>query len=489
MVTCEQMRAAEAAYVEKGGSLDELTRQVGREIARALIQHFPGPAKVVAYLGKGNNATDALIALKHLQASGWSIGVRCGFDASEWSELAQETYQSLKLNATAEPEFEIKKVILLDALIGIGGSGALRPPLAELADEMNQLRASGRVEVVAIDLPSGVDADTGEVHPGAVTADLTLSVGAMKVGLVQESAINSVGRLAELQMPGLSCPLHADFELLTAKRIADRLPVFEFDTHKGMAGRVGVLVGHSGMRGAANLSARAALAGGAGLVTLFCLRKDLMVMESTKPDEVMVKAVKDWTEISDADLDALVIGPGLGELDQAEESALWQLISKTSAKLVLDAGLMGMIGNSERRSEIPASAVLTPHPGEFCKLAPDLADLPRFEQVAAFTSRSPACLVLKGARTLVGQNGEKIAINSTGTSGMATPGQGDCLAGLIAAFLGSGVPSYAAATLAVWLAGRAAERAIITQSPRSLNTSQTIAELGAAMDDLRCRVF
>lgn len=477
------MREIEQAYVDKGGCLEHLTEQVGEAIARFLYRFYPSAGRLELYLGKGNNATDALIAARHLQAVGWTIEVHAGFGHDEWSEQAQSAYEALKIEDGID--LDGGDVLFLDGLIGIGGRGKLRSPLKELAAEMNARRAAGEGRTVAIDLPSGIDADSGEVLAGAVQADLTLAVGAMKYGLVQEGAINHVGRLAELQMLHLDSPENDEFELLTAASLSTKLPVREFDTHKGMAGRVGVLVGHEGMKGAANLAARAALTGGAGLVTQYCLPGQMAIMESVKPDEVMVKAVDTWRAIRQEDLGALVIGPGLGKLSGGEKSDLWRLIRGTNAKLVLDAGVMEMIGESGRWAEIPSDAVLTPHPGEMRRLLPQIDEEGRLEQVRDFMSKSGACLLFKGARTLVAQRDEKIGINTTGTPGMATPGQGDLLAGLIAALLASGIESYLAAKLAAWLAGRAGEIAEQECGLQAMKAGDSIARIGSALKDLR----
>ena len=258
-----------------------------------------------------------------------------------------------------------------------------------------------------------------------------------------------------------------------------------FDFHKGQAGRVAVIAGSTAYPGAAVLAATGALRGGAGLITLYVPQQAYAVVAAKCPPEIIVRGGAAPAKIDAADIDALVIGCGLGEVDTATADWLEEIITTTGIPAIIDADALNWLARSGMTGALAEHHAVTPHPGEFRRLAPDLTGLPQEEAARAFAARSPATLLLKGCRTLITRRDHPLWCNTTGHPGMATGGQGDLLAGVIGALLAAGHPPPQAAALAAWLCGRSAEIAVNSPqvSPESLTPSDVAAHLGAAFRD------
>ena len=485
-VGAQEMRAIEAAAFKRGVDPGDLMDRAGEGIAARLLSHFPRPGTAVAYLGKGNNAGDALVAISILRQAGWKVALRSAFPECEWTTLSRQRRRRLGDISDEIPAHSPRPLLLLDGLLGIGARGPLREPLAGLAEEMAELRQSHGAIVVAMDLPSGLDADSGELHPGGVIADLTLTVGIPKSGLLTDRASLATGRLFLVPLKDLPIPDRAGLQLITPDTFPGLLSPRPHDFHKGDAGRISLLAGSPGMSGAAVLASTAALHAGAGLVTLHL---DASTPISTPP-EIMVKQSSDPIEAAfSTRADALVVGPGLGHSDDQHRKRFFERLAENETPAVLDADALNWIAEAKRLDLLRSQYLITPHPGEFARLAPDLADLPRAEAAARFVERHPCTLLLKGARTLIAAPGEPIRFNPTGHAGMSSGGQGDVLAGVCGALLASGLKPIDAATLGAWLCGRSAERAITHahESPESTTASHTIAHLGGAFTDWRGR--
>lgn len=251
-----------------------------------------------------------------------------------------------------------------------------------------------------------------------------------------------------------------------------------------------MLAGSPGMSGAAVLAASGALRGGAGLVSLFLSRAAFGGLAAAMPAEVMVRVEEDAVDgLFAMAADARVIGPGMGALEEAARQRLLERLEGWGGPLVLDADALNLIAATGRHDLLGPSSLITPHPGEFRRLAPDLADLPRVEAARRFVARHPCTLLLKGARTLVASPDGVVRWNPTGHAGMASGGQGDVLAGLCGALLAAGHAAADAAMLGAWLGGRAGERAISHggESEESLVAGDVLSHLGRAFADWRER--
>lgn len=488
LIECREMQEVEAQAFEAGLDAARLMEHAGQGIARVICQFFPKPGTAVLFLGSGNNAGDALVAGRELARQGWSLLARLAVEPERMKPLPQAHWQALAgvRRITGNDAIECEGPLLcLDGLVGIGAGGELRHPLSAMALEMNRLRQSHGAFTVAMDLPSGLEGDTGQPTEATVVADLTVTVAAVKRGLVADAAVNHVGRLACVPLPELEpfMPPAPGPELLTPSLLRGWLPRRAFDFHKGQAGRIGIIAGSRGYYGAAVLACQGALRGGAGLVTLLVKEDSYEMLARMVPPEVMVRPVRDYRKALELRLDALAMGPGLGF---AHEQEILDLVLEAAMPSVVDADALTLLSRTSLTplKEALGPRLLTPHPGEMERLCDRLR--PRLETAQTFAAAHPGhTLLLKGARTVIATAAESPLFNSTGHPGMATGGMGDLLCGLLAALVGQGLPLHRAAGLGAWLCGRASELAAQAQAEESVLPTDAAAHLGKAWRELR----
>lgn len=431
LYTAEEMRAAEA-----GHDVDALMQRAGQAVAEELIRRFPDARRVALYAGGGANGGDGRIAAGILTAQG--------------RELVDE-----------RPD------VVIDALLGTGLSGAPREETAGLIDEIN---AAG-VPVVAVDIPSGVNASTGEVAGVAVNADLTVTMHGSKVGLAVAPGRFLAGEVVVADI-GLQ-PAETSARLVT-KEILRLVPRKQARDNKYSAGSVLVVGGSRGMTGAAALAARAAFRADAGYVAVAAPAESLptletLVLEAVKrPLEQALEAAGRAT--------ALAIGPGLGR-GKETKALVRRLLEETDVPAVVDADALHELEPFER----VASTVLTPHSGELGRLIGEESswvDAHRLEALARAVERFGCVVLLKGADTLVGAPGEGVLVRAINTPGLATAGTGDVLTGITAAFLSKGMDARLAAAAAATAQGRAA---FLAAKARGLVASDVIEALPQAL--------
>lgn len=462
--TCREMRQAEQAVFDSGIISSDGLMDAAIAAAAATLRKDPLFADIaektptaVVYAGKGKNAGDAIGIVRELGFS--SIIIRA---VAPVHDMAPETRRQLSLIpegvahvAHTAPELPPGGALLIDGLLGSGAHGPLRPELATLAEEMNTLRRQSPLALtLAVDIPTGLNADSGERSPSTVQADATLAIGCVKPGMLAEGAEDYTGRLLCVPLPAVQLPESAAEALDEHTR--HWLPRRAYSYFKNRAGRVRIIAGSPGYTGAAELCAEAALAAGAGLVELCCLPETYAILASRLAAEVMVRPVSSYAEVTAEGADALLIGPGLGSPSEANRAALQALVENATCPLVLDADGLNLAAAHAWR--IPATAILTPHPGEMRRLYPAAAYLSRIECATRFVQERPCTLLLKGARSII-TDGTVTCHNTTGGPFMANGGQGDTLAGVIAGFAAQGLPAVHAAALAAYECGLAATRA------------------------------
>jgi NAD(P)H-hydrate epimerase len=476
IVTPAAMKQIEEAAFAAGATPEGLMENAGQQIAGAVRQFFPAPGRAFVFYGKGHNGGDALVTARHLAAFGWEIIPRPAFAADELSPLTRAKLD--ELGDVADSFHPRRPAIILDGLLGIGASGALRGPIRDSALEINRIRREQNAHTFAIDIPTGLDGDTGAADEACVVADFTLTVGLAKTGLLADAATNFTGRLAVLPLPELTAPA-GDTALITPPALAGLLPRRLFDTHKGDYGRLGIVAGSPGLTGAALMASLAAVRAGAGLVTLFVSEHIWPVVAAAAAPEVMVQPVANFRDVLKHNLDALAIGPGLGRQFDAE---VRDVIVQFRGPAVVDADAINAL--HDRPALIARCAgprLLTPHPGELERIFPRLG---RDRETVAreFVARFPVTLLHKGARTIVAEQGRPCAFNTTGHPGMAAGGMGDILTGACGALLAQGLKTYDAARLGAWLCGRAAEIAVFQghQSAQSLTATDLPTQFGPA---------
>lgn len=473
-----------------GVNNEELMRKAGAGVAGRILAEERSPGICIVFAGKGNNGGDAFVAGLHLHAAGWQIWVRLLAPVEALSPTAAKPWHDLAPEAVLQPEPITAlppqtRVILLDGILGVGARGSLHGEVRRLVSELNVLRERFSARVYAIDIPTGVTDEA--VDEGSVRADVTLTITFPKTALVRDDATDFVGRIEVVELPELA--RRADPEgarnrplVSYPENLRELAPLRHFESHKGDYGRVGIVAGSRDYPGAARLCATAAVRAGAGLIYLYVLPEAHPLMAVSLPPEIIIKTVETYASIVHERLDAIGLGPGLGHERGTE---LLDLIQNFPGPMVVDADGLNLIAREKIDPHTLAHPRLfTPHPGEMARLWPTEGKT-RAQIVQEYVREMPVTLLLKGARTVIGQAGKALAYNPTGTPGQATGGSGDVLTGVCTALMGRKLAPYDAARLGAWLCGRASELALGEHSEESMLPTDTIAFLGSAYQDLR----
>jgi NAD(P)H-hydrate epimerase len=496
IVSCAEMRRIEEATFAGGVAAEKLMEEVGRQVAEAVSQVFRQPGVATVYYGKGHNGGDALVAARYLTMYGWGIELRpqeqeTSKPADLTCKMLEALHSSKLLSRANRGQLTPRPAVIIDGLLGIGATGPLRDDIRALTREINARRAAGNALVFAVDIPTGLNADTGEADPDCVVADLTVTAGFAKTGLVADGAAALVGRLcvAPLREFEPYAPLGCTSETATPESLRGVLPRRNFDSYKNKFGHVGIVAGSQGFIGAAVMCASGALRGGAGLVTVYAPEDIQPIVAAKAPPEVMVLPVKSYEEVLVQKHDVLAVGPGIGK---SRAGAVLQLVEYAEGPMVLDADGLNIVAEHDTGllARCAGPRLLTPHPGEMARLYPDAKELSRYETATRFTARfadarCPITLLLKGSRTIIHEEGKPASYNTTGNPGMGTGGMGDVLTGVCAALIGQHLSPYDAARVGAWVCGRAAEIAVQGRSEESLAAMDVVQSLGTAFTLLR----
>ena len=456
--TTAELRAIEGEALASGAPLMQRAGLAAADRAADLASDRSGGVLVVA--GPGNNGGDAFELAAHLKRRFFRVDVVFAGDAARLSAdatAALARWREAGGTETAEfPQSTGRYGLVVDGLFGIGLARPLEGRFAALIERMN---GSG-LPVLALDLPSGLNADTGAVMGCAVRAAHTLSFIALKPGLLTLDGPDCCGTLSVdalgLETETLRTPAG---RLLSPEIVRLALAPRPRNFHKGNAGNVAVLGGASGMLGAALLAGRAALRCGAGRVYLGLLDPDAIPVDTLQP-ELMLRRARD-VPLEDA---VIAAGPGMGRSDEA--LALLERVLRSDCALVLDADALNLLASSERMAALAkarsAATVLTPHPAEAGRLlgiATSEVQRDRLAAAQALAARYRAWVALKGNGTLIADPDTRWWINPNGHPGMASAGMGDALTGMVAALLAQGAEPHAALCASVWLHGAAGDAA------------------------------
>src|SRR5438270_6843692 len=482
------MHAAEEAAFARGITVEALMDQAGAGVARAVKQLFPKPASCIIFAGKGHNGGDALVAAEQLQRIGWKIDLRLPFEEETYTELTRKKLKALRDDAPKiAPTIEHgSRTVILDGLLGTGAKSFLREPIRTAAREINRLRQEENAFVFAVDLPTGLDADSGATDPeDSVIADFTVTIGLVKHGLIVDPALDFVGRLEVVPLSDLWPEATAINELAAIPHaLGSVLPRRKFSAYKNQFGRIGVIAGSKGFVGAALMTAEGALRAGAGLVEVFVPEEIYEIVASAGPVEAMVKPVRKYRDLIEEKVDVWAVGPGLGKTRGSE---ILNLIENLPQPMVLDADGLNIVADKiDILRSCRGPRLLTPHPGEMQRLM-EVGKMVRGGIARNFCDRFPITLLLKGSRTIVCERGRPISYNTTGNPGMASGGMGDVLTGVCAGLAGRELSLYDAGRIGAWICGRAAEISVFTAgaSEESLLASDVLAHLGDAFNELR----
>ncbi|MDR9752161.1 NAD(P)H-hydrate dehydratase [Pseudomonas sp. SZMC_28357] len=452
LYSAEQVRGLDARLIAAGTPGFELMQRAARAMWRALVRHWPDASELTVLAGHGNNAGDGYLVAALALRAGWAVRVLAVVEPSRLQGDAAAAYRDalaagVPIDAWS-PSSELRGV-LLDALLGTGLNGDVREPYSAVIEAINAIG----LPVAAVDIPSGLSADTGQVLGSAVRADLTVTFIGLKLGLFTGDAADQVGELVfnDLQADTAivsSAPAVAQrLNPGNLPRVAPRAPA----SHKGRFGHVLLVGGDRGFGGAILLSAESALRSGAGMVSL-ATRPEHVPAALTRLPEVMALGTHSANQLMALlkKVSVLVVGPGLGQASWGR--SLLSAAANAPMPQVWDADALNLL--SAGTMTLPTDSVITPHPGEAARLlglstAQVQADRPAAAQ--ALSKKYSTTVVLKGAGSLIASLDGRLALCHQVHPAMATAGLGDVLAGLVGALLAQGLDAYDAACLAVWL--------------------------------------
>lgn len=482
VITALEMALLEKRACERGASSLEFMQNAGRQIAAATMDFIDthGLDRVVTLLiGKGNNGGDAYMAGAELLKRGFIVKAFPLYPLESCSLLCQQMHLYF-VNAGGENTLLLEGVIL-DGLVGTGFEGKAEGPLLGAIELAN----SSGLPILSIDIPSGVNGNTGQVETAAIQAIQTLCLGLPKSGLFLNQGWDHVGEILYLDF-GLGSAIEELAEpvayLLNEDTLSGCFPRFKKTRHKYEAGYVLAVAGSSGMPGAAILSTYAALRSGAGIVRLF--HPPGMEAALAQAPYELIREMWDGSDLKSILTESkrakvLLLGPGMGRSEAAKRKVK-KLLAKLPMPCVIDADALFFLSQNPSW-QVPQGSVLTPHRGEMTLLLSRENDSGSFEKrCQAYSDKKQVTLVLKGAPTWIFHPGSTPLISVRGDPGMATAGSGDVLTGMIAAFLAQGLQPRTAAALGVHLHGVAGEIAAVELTSYCLTASDLIVYLPEA---------
>jgi NAD(P)H-hydrate epimerase len=515
VLNTQQMREADRQTIDDVGIPSiVLMENAGRQAVAAMEAAFEdlSTSKVAVLCGRGNNGGDGFVVARTLAQRGieatvfllGSVGDVRGDARINLEILGRVGLTVVEVTTAQEWELHFSEIsecdLIVDAIVGTGFHGPLTGLLETVVADVNGLG----VPVVAIDLPTGVSADSHELEGEAIEASMTVTLAAPKIPLILPPADAYGGDLviADIGIPGavideLEGPW---LELLTRERMRELIPARAADSHKGDFGRVLVIAGSVGRTGAAHLTALGALKSGAGLVTIATPRSCVATVAAMMP-EYMTEGLEETAagtidfsavdRVLDLKADIIAIGPGLGQ-DPSTAAFVQAIVERAGAPLVLDAdALNAFTGDPERLTgRDGVDVIITPHPGEMARLlnlSIEQVQADRLEHAREFAAARRVHVVLKGHRTIIAGPEGRSFVNLTGNAGMATGGTGDLLTGMIAAWFAQILDPEGACKLAVYLHGTAGDLAEADEGEVALLPSDIAARLGDAVMELTAR--
>jgi hydroxyethylthiazole kinase-like uncharacterized protein yjeF len=450
----------------------------------AVCARLLGPvygARVVVLAGSGDNGGDALFAGARLARRGAAVTAIAAAGRLHEAGRAALRDAGGRVSGPDDGADGLDRAdLIIDGLLGIGGRGGLREPAAGLAARAAQARAGGAT-VVAVDLPSGVDADTGVVAGAAVTADVTVTFGTWKPGLLIDPGASHAGtvELIDIGLDRLAAPA---VSALQAADVAALLPRPGAESDKYRRGVLGLVAGSDRYTGAAVLATGSAIHGGAGMVRLLSARPALAAALARWPEAVTTAAdPADPAQSVQAAgrVQAWAAGPGMGTDDEA--AGLLAAVLATGEPALVDADGITIAAAHPGLLRRAAPTLITPHAGELARLTgADRADIEarRLEHAAAAAADLDVVVLLKGSTTVIAEPGGTVLVNSTGSSWLATAGSGDVLSGLAGALLAQGLTPLHAAAAAAYLHGIAGR---LAASGAPIGAADLITALPAAI--------
>jgi len=492
-ITSDEMKKLEDFAAGLGIPARILMEIAGMKVANIAVNEIKRVNNATIICGSGGNGGDGFVAAKYLVSSGIKTDVFLTSPAEKISSndsIANLTVlksMGVKVIELNEGNIGLLKTslmgtdIVIDAVYGIGFKGEVKGLESKIFDLVNSTKSEIKDRrpyyVLAVDVPSGVNASTGEVSPQCIEADATVTFEYPKIGLFKYPASRFAGKIlttsigipkpnpvepqvSRLEQKKAATEKMEGIQITDPRQVSSSMPRWKVDAHKGDRGKVLVIGGSSGMMGAAVLTANSALRSGSGLVTL-CVPNEIKNFVNSMSLEVVVSGF-DRMEEKLKDCDAIAVGPGLSNGGNVKQIMTKLLTGKIKVPIVIDADGLNAISDPEILKKPELDIVITPHPGEFSRLlgkSVDEIQKDRMGFASRFAVEYGVTVVLKGAYTVIAGREKQIFINPTGNPGMATAGSGDVLTGIIAGLIGQGMKSFDAAVAGAYIHGMAANMA------------------------------
>lgn len=515
LVTAEEMRRLEGTAIDAGATERQLMEEAGLAVAQEawmLLGSLEG-RRILVLAGPGNNGGDGLVAGRHLAEWGAEIAAYLPAPREPDDHLpALEERGGTIVAAEDDPGGEMLGALLesadmvIDALLGTGKARPIDPagPLGMALTRLGEARGSHMPpKLIAVDIPTGLDCDSGAVDPLTVTPDMTVTFGLPKVGMYQAPGSGVVGKVQVIDI-GIPAAAMAGvgLELLTGRWLRGALPIRAEDANKGTFGRVLVLGGSQRFVGAPQLAALGAYRAGAGLVTIACPTGNVAALAAGLAEATWLplEAAEDGTLAENTApalrnewpaYDAAVVGPGLG-LSESTRALTWAILPDVDAGasrgVVIDAdALNALAAMPDAAGRVPAKAILTPHPGEMARLLDtSIADVQarRLSCAKEAAHRFGCTVILKGAHSVVASPDGRARLSPFANPLLATAGTGDVLAGMVGGYLAQGLEPFEAASVGVYLHAAVGEALREQYGDAGLLASELAARLPSVVREL-----
>jgi ADP-dependent NAD(P)H-hydrate dehydratase / NAD(P)H-hydrate epimerase len=508
LVTSSEMRKLEQESAALGIGPPELMENAGRAVAQSVRQVLGGTTgkRVIVLVGPGNNGGDGLVAARYLRDWGADVGLYLTFprtDDDRNLKLVRERDIDVAGAENTETlgSFLESANAVVDAMFGTGQNRAITGIFKETLKKLTGIKKERpELRIFSVDLPSGLDADTGLADPATPSADYTLTLGLPKLGLYTSDGAARSGEIITLDIglpPRLSEGIKT--ELMTGEMMREILPGRSPYSNKGTFGRALIVAGSSNYIGAAYLASAGAARVGAGLVTLAAAQSLVPLVAAKLAEAVYIPLPESEPGVilpeaaglgkSAGDFDAVLIGPGLGQKAAAVDFIIRLISGIEKARLVLDADALNTLAKIPGWWQQPGfDAVLTPHPGEMARLADIPIENVQAGRVGLAMQKAAAwnkTVVLKGGFTVIAAPDGRCRVSPYANAGLASAGTGDVLAGAIAGLLAQGLSLFDSASLGVYLHARAGERVKDSLGDTGMLASDLLPELPRVIKELK----
>ncbi len=510
-ITPDEMRSLERSAIDMGIPSRVLMEIAGMKVAANAANEAKKAKNAVVICGTGGNGGDGLVAARYLFNSGIDTTVFMTAPGSEISSkdsvdnltvLRKFGVDAKVINAGGSDGLKdalIKADIVIDAIFGLGFHGETEGTAAQAIELINNvkkdIKSRKRYLVLSIDVPSGVNAETGKASSTCVEADVTVTFEYPKLGLLKYPASRYAGKIVvtSIGLPKKQSPKTESasvkrtvegIEVTDAAQVAALLPRRRTDSNKGSFGKVLVVAGSSGMMGAAVLTANSALRTGSGLVTL-CVPDKIKDAVNSMSLETVVTGMSELKQ-KIRQCDVVALGPGLSKGPAVSKLVREVILSKGNAlPIVLDADGLNAITDPSIFKRSIKKIVITPHPGEFSRLTGQSVESiqkDRMGSAVKFAVKYGVTVVLKGAYTVIAGSDKRLHVNPTGNPGMATAGAGDVLSGIIASLIGQGLSGFDAAVAGAYIHGLAGDLSVTLKGEHGVIASDIMDSIPYAMN-------